>query len=909
MNACTSLNTICRRGAAITVLTSFFIGMLAAQTAANWTQKFSQDSPTARNDLAMAYDSTHGQVVLFGGVENSDFSDTWEWDGSNWTQKTPQNSPSARDNHAVAYDFAHSQVVLFGGSNARNTFNDTWVWDGSNWTMQSPPSSPPARSNHAMAYDSAHGQVVLFGGVDSNNNYLNDTWVWDGFTWTRKSSPNSPSPRVNHKMVYDSAHSQVILFGGHGTNPFPLDKFNDTWVWDGSNWTQKFPNTNPPARAAFGLAYNSAQGQTVMFGGGDSNTFPNNKLNDTWVWDGSNWTMQSPQNSPSARASLAMAYDSAHSQIVLFGGSNVSDTWVYGAEPAPRISLGSRTITASGDTGHPSPDPPAYVDNPNTYGFALTDGITTLTGQERRSNDPIGGPNKDLQAMTGFDGRQAVVSGTINTLSLADTQVDTSSQFISIGLITLGAVEQAATDYNSDMGHTTAAGKDGFAGIKFLWTNDQNGAHLNLLVQDFDTQPDQIFLNLANLGLASGQSITQPITFSMTFNTTSMSLVVNGQSRGTISISHDFSSALLLVRVRSSHAGDGTATITYSNIVAATPASVGPPAVIYRVSGDNQTAPIATAVAAPIVVGVVDAYRNPVAGTTVNFTGTNATVNPATAQTDANGQASTEVTLGNTAGPGQVTAMTANLPPVSFNLIATVNATLPIINAVVNGASFVGGGVVAGEIASAFGNNLTSASGINLTSSLPLPTEFLNVSVIVNDPAAPLFAVDNVNGQQQINFQVPWELAGHANANIAVSNNGVTGATINVPVLAAQPGIFAYSVGGNSFGAILHANFQLADTGHPAMAGETVLIYCTGLGAVNTTPGDGVAGSGQTTAATPSVTMGGKNAAVSFSGLAPGFVGLYQINAVVPSGLASGNQPVIITMQGASSNSALLPTQ
>ncbi len=233
----------------------------------------------------------------------------------------------------------------------------------------------------------------------------------------------------------------------------------------------------------------------------------------------------------------------------------------------------------------------------------------------------------------------------------------------------------------------------------------------------------------------------------------------------------------------------------------------------------------------------------------------------------------------------------------------------PVVNAVVNGASFVGGGVVPGEIATVFGTNLTSASGINLTSSLPLPTEFLNVSVIVNDPAAPLFAVDNVNGQQQINFQVPWELAGHANANIAVSNNGVTGATINVPVLAAQPGIFAYSVGGNSFGAILHANFQLADTGHPAMAGETVLIYCTGLGAVNTTPGDGVAGNGQTTVATPSVTMGGKNAAVSFSGLAPGFVGLYQINAVVASGLASGNQPVIITMQGASSNSALLPVK
>jgi adhesin/invasin len=57
------------------------------------------------------------------------------------------------------------------------------------------------------------------------------------------------------------------------------------------------------------------------------------------------------------------------------------------------------------------------------------------------------------------------------------------------------------------------------------------------------------------------------------------------------------------------------------------------------------------------------------------------------------------------------------------------------------------------------------------------------------------------------------------------------------------------------------------------------------------------------------VTMDGVNAAVSFSGLAPGFVGLYQVNAVVPPGLASGNKPVVITVGGSSSNSALLPIQ
>jgi uncharacterized protein (TIGR03437 family) len=228
---------------------------------------------------------------------------------------------------------------------------------------------------------------------------------------------------------------------------------------------------------------------------------------------------------------------------------------------------------------------------------------------------------------------------------------------------------------------------------------------------------------------------------------------------------------------------------------------------------------------------------------------------------------------------------------------------------VVNGASFAKGGIVPGEIATLFGSNLTSSTGINLTSGLPLVTTFLNVSVMVNDKAAPLFAVDNVNGQEQINFQVPWEVASGPTANIAVMNKGTASATISVPVLAAQPGIINYNTAAGNFGVILHADFQLADSEHPAMPDETVLIYCTGLGAVSSPPADGAAANGQSTVATPNVTIGGVDAKVSFSGLAPSFVGLYQVNVVVPSGLASANQPVVIAVEGSSSNSALLPVQ
>lgn len=231
----------------------------------------------------------------------------------------------------------------------------------------------------------------------------------------------------------------------------------------------------------------------------------------------------------------------------------------------------------------------------------------------------------------------------------------------------------------------------------------------------------------------------------------------------------------------------------------------------------------------------------------------------------------------------------------------------PAVTAVANGASFKNGGVVPGEMATLFGTNLTTNTGINVTSGLPLPALFLTDGVMVNNHSAALFAVDNVNGQQQINFQVPWEVASGPTATIAVAIGDTTGASLTVPVLTAQPGIFNYSVGANTFGAILHANLQTANTANPAKPGETVLIYCTGLGAVMSPPGDGAAGNGEVTMNTPTVMMGGSKAIVGFSGLAPGFVGLYQVNAEVPANLKAGNQAVTLEVSGASSNSVLLP--
>jgi uncharacterized protein (TIGR03437 family) len=100
------------------------------------------------------------------------------------------------------------------------------------------------------------------------------------------------------------------------------------------NWTQQLPTNTPPPREAAGMAYDSGHSQIVLFGG-STGTAP---FNDTWIWDGSNWTQRLLVPVPVPRSSPAMAYDPVHGQTVLFGGNtanpgatlvSLTDTWTW----------------------------------------------------------------------------------------------------------------------------------------------------------------------------------------------------------------------------------------------------------------------------------------------------------------------------------------------------------------------------------------------------------------------------------------------------------------------------------------------------------------------------------------------------------------------------------------------------
>jgi uncharacterized protein (TIGR03437 family) len=245
-----------------------------------------------------------------------------------------------------------------------------------------------------------------------------------------------------------------------------------------------------------------------------------------------------------------------------------------------------------------------------------------------------------------------------------------------------------------------------------------------------------------------------------------------------------------------------------------------------------------------------------------------------------------------------------------WDALLTKLVETPLVSPVINSGGVVNaarlqtqGASVAGSLASLFGLNFLSPGQDS-------------VVVQLNGIAAPLFAVTDT----QINFQVPWELAGLPEASVTVTVGGRTSNTVTMPLSSAAPGLFSTNAAGSGQGAVLVANTSIvaAPTGafsgsRPARRGEFLSIYGTGWGAVSDQPPTGLSASVSPlshTLATPTVTIGGVAAAVSFAGLAPGFVGLYQANVQVPAE-APGGEAISVTLSigGAASNPVTIALQ
>jgi len=253
----------------------------------------------------------------------------------------------------MAYDVATSQLILFGGF-AAGILNDTWVWNGRAWQQVADASDPgctttctsgPSVRGYAnMAYDAATSQLVLFGGRSPERG---DTWIWNGSGWTELFPAVSPVARDSAAMAYDPESQSLVLFGGDdGTHIL-----NDTWTWNGSTWTQVDDSppgctnncaSSPPARQLATMASNPVSGGGVALFGGETGNNVSSNLNDTWTWNGSTWTQV--DDSPPGCTNNCASSPSARQAPAM----------VYDAAPGVGVSLlfGGIDVTSSelGDT-------------------------------------------------------------------------------------------------------------------------------------------------------------------------------------------------------------------------------------------------------------------------------------------------------------------------------------------------------------------------------------------------------------------------------------------------------------------------------------------------------------------------------------------------------------------------------
>jgi uncharacterized protein (TIGR03437 family) len=236
---------------------------------------------------------------------------------------------------------------------------------------------------------------------------------------------------------------------------------------------------------------------------------------------------------------------------------------------------------------------------------------------------------------------------------------------------------------------------------------------------------------------------------------------------------------------------------------------------------------------------------------------------------------------------------------------------------VLNGGSFIVGQAVSpGSVVSIFGSALAAATLVGDT--IPLSDSLGATSVFFNGEQAPLYFVST----GQFNAQLPWDLlangATSGSVNVTVTNGANTSIPMAFQLAALTPGIYSIPAGAGYAVAINNSDGSIAAPvgaipgiiTHPANVGDIMILYANGLGPVSLTMGGppsppalGAASLDATryTLTTPGLMVGGTSAQVLFSGLTPQFVGINQVNFVVPAVSPGSSIPIQLVEGGITS--------
>ena len=359
----------------------------------------------------------------------------------------------------------------------------------------------------------------------------------------------------------------------------------------------------------------------------------------------------------------------------------------------------------------------------------------------------------------------------------------------------------------------------------------------------------------------------------------------NGRATATLSLPN--APGTFVVRAR---AGTGVATFNLTSNAVGGALTIN--------GGDQQSALANQAFGQQISVKFVDTQSRPLPGVPVNFavTSGSASLSSASAQTNNEGIAAVGVTAGGSLGPIVITA-NAGTASVRFNLAVRPPGPALDASSFLNAAGFQPG-ISPGSMAYIRVTGIASALRGSITPPTivgPLPTKLADVEVLFNEVLAPIYAVSNVNNEESVVVQVPFETA-PGTASVTVRSTGGGSTTVpNVPIQPIKPGVFTFAdAGGRTYAVATRPDGSYVSSANPALRGEVVRIYATGLGqTMPATATNRVGLDNQSVAA--SVIVGINNAGVRLvsAETMPGAVGIYIVALEIPADTAAGpNQPV-----------------
>ncbi|MBK8099112.1 MAG: hypothetical protein IPK26_18545 [Planctomycetes bacterium] len=253
-----------------------------------------------------------------------------------WQAAAPANAPSARVDPQMTFFGATNQVLLFGGGPSFGSpFADTWTFNGSNWTQATPTTSPSGRAQAGIVYDGMRGVAVMYGGGNTSffgGPSIDQTWEYDGVTWQQITTTNTPGGLAHMGIAHDIVRNRTVVYGGAPNSFFPIAS-DQTWEYDGFDWSLVTTANSPGPLERPAMCFHVNLGRTILFGGIDPQIGGNDT---TWSFDGTNWTaLNITGTRPSVRTGCKMVYDQARGVCVMYGGfdpmngNHINETWEF----------------------------------------------------------------------------------------------------------------------------------------------------------------------------------------------------------------------------------------------------------------------------------------------------------------------------------------------------------------------------------------------------------------------------------------------------------------------------------------------------------------------------------------------------------------------------------------------------